>query len=223
MKKLPTAQGPARDQRLLRVVDADVVELRARGEAALGRHDVDQVARLVGRQGRVAEGHGDHARRLRPRRDRHPPPADRRAAARRACNRRARRERRRRQAPASDAGAARPLHDARGARPARGAARRDRRRRPALAGRALADPGARARWARTSRSSARRRCCRAGSRRWAARRPRTSARSRGADVVYVLRMQRERMQEGANYVPSPARVHRALGRHARAAAARARR
>src|SRR5439155_13046375 len=24
----------------------------------------------------------------------------------------------------------------------------------------------------------------------------------GADVVYVLRMQRERMQEGANYVPS---------------------
>ena len=30
----------------------------------------------------------------------------------------------------------------------------------------------------------------------------TSTRSRDADVVYVLRMQRERMQEGANYVPS---------------------
>ena len=41
-----------------------------------------------------------------------------------------------------------------------------------------------------------------------------------ADVVYVLRMQRERMQEGANYVPVAARVHGALGRHARAAAAR---
>ena len=37
------------------------------------------------------------------------------------------------------------------------------------------------------------------------------ARSRDADVVYVLRMQRERMQEGANYVPEPARVHGPLG------------
>jgi aspartate carbamoyltransferase catalytic subunit len=35
-----------------------------------------------------------------------------------------------------------------------------------------------------------------------------------ADVVYVLRMQKERMLEGANYVPEPARVHRALGRDA---------
>ena len=34
-----------RRQPLLRVLDAHVVELRARGEAALGRHDVDQVAR----------------------------------------------------------------------------------------------------------------------------------------------------------------------------------
>ena len=44
-----------------------------------------------------------------------------------------------------------------------------------------------------------------------------------ADVVYVLRMQRERMLEGANYVPIAARVHRALGRDARPAAARGRR
>ena len=60
-------------------------------------------------------------------------------------HRRARRQRRRRQAPAPDAGAPRPLHDARGARPARRPPRRDRRRRPALARGALARPGARAR------------------------------------------------------------------------------
>ena len=35
-----------------------------------------------------------------------------------------------------------------------------------------------------------------------------------ADVVYVLRMQRERMPEGANYVPSLREYTRALGRHA---------
>ena len=49
-------------------------------------------------------------------RDRRPPPADRRAAARRARTRRGGRQRRRRQAAAPDPGAARPLHDARGAR-----------------------------------------------------------------------------------------------------------
>ena len=40
-----------------------------------------------------------------------------------------------------------------------------------------------------------------------------------ADVVYVLRMQRERMQDGASYVPSLREYTAALGRHARAAAA----
>ena len=80
------APRPARRQRLLRVVDAHVVVVRARGEAALGRHAVDQGERLVGRQGRVAEGHGAHALGLRPRRDRDPPPADRRAAARRRAS-----------------------------------------------------------------------------------------------------------------------------------------
>ena len=44
-----------------------------------------------------------------------------------------------------DAGAARPLHDARGARAPRRASRRHRRRRAPLAGRAVADRGARAR------------------------------------------------------------------------------
>ena len=132
------AARPAGRERLLRVVDAHVVELRARREAALGGHDVDQVLGLGRGQGRVPEGHGADARRLRPGRDRHPPPADRRAAPRRQGDRRARRERRRREAPAPDPGAARPLHAARGVRPARGPARRDRRRRPPLAGRALA-------------------------------------------------------------------------------------
>ena len=42
-----------------------------------------------------------------------------------------------------------------------------------------------------------------------------------ADVVYVLRMQNERMQAGRELRPEPARVHGALGDHARAAAARA--
>ena len=42
VKKLPTLRGRAGHQRLLRVVDAHVVELRARCEAPLGRHDVDQ-------------------------------------------------------------------------------------------------------------------------------------------------------------------------------------
>ena len=113
------AARPARRQRLLRVVDAHLVVVRAGREAALGRHALDQGERLVGRQGRVAQGHGAHALGLRPGRDRDPPSADRRAAARRARHRGARRERRRRQAPASDPGAARPLHDPGVARPAR--------------------------------------------------------------------------------------------------------
>ena len=80
-----------------------------------------------------------------------------------------------------------------GARPARGRARRDRRRRPALARRALARPGARARRRARRRSSGRRRCCRAGSRRSAARSRTDIGAIADADVVYVLRMQRERM------------------------------
>ena len=77
------AARPHGRQPLLRVLDAHVVELRARREAALGRRDVDQGVRLGGRQGRVAQGHGAHDRRLRPRRDRHPP---RRRSARRSSS-----------------------------------------------------------------------------------------------------------------------------------------
>ncbi len=77
------AARPARRQRLLRVVDAHLVVVRARRQAALRRHALDQGERLLGREGRVAEGHRADALGLRPGRDRHPPPADRRAAARR--------------------------------------------------------------------------------------------------------------------------------------------
>ena len=99
------------------------------------------------------------------------------------------------------------------------AARRDRRRRPPLAGRALARAGAA--------------CC-VGARVTLVGPPPLIPRGieaigaevsydidaiRDADVVYVLRMQRERMAEGANYVPSLREYTRALGRHARAAAA----
>ena len=200
MKKLPTLQGPARRQSLLRVVDAHVVELRARREAPLGRHAHIKSRRLVGRQGRVAEGHGADARRLRPGRDRHPPPADRRAAARRARDRRAHRERRRRQAPAPDAGAARPLHD-----PARSSAASK-----ACTSRSSATSCTRASRARSSRRSqlvgvalhARRpagAACRAS---FGAEMTTDIGAIRDADVVYVLRMQNERMEEGANFVPS---------------------
>ena len=88
------AARPHGRQPLLRVVDANVVELRARGEAAVGRRDVDQGGRLGRGQGRVAEGHRAHARRVRPGRHRHPAPAHRRAAARGTRDGRARRERR---------------------------------------------------------------------------------------------------------------------------------
>ena len=64
------AAGKARAQPLLRVLDADVVKLRARREAALGGHDVAEGGRLLGRQGRVAQGHRPDARAVRPARDR---------------------------------------------------------------------------------------------------------------------------------------------------------
>src|ERR687892_469141 len=50
-------------------IDAHAVELRARRQAALGRPRDDQGEWLGGREGRVAEGHGPDALRLRPGRD----------------------------------------------------------------------------------------------------------------------------------------------------------
>ena len=83
VKKLPDAPRPARRQPVLRVVDTDALELRPRRQAPLRRHDVAARLGLVGRQGRVPQGHGADAGRVRPRRDRRPPSAHRRATARR--------------------------------------------------------------------------------------------------------------------------------------------
>ena len=68
----PDPSRPHDRQPLLRVEHAHQLLVRARRQAPLGRRRLDQVERLVGRQGRVAEGHDRHARRLRPGGDRHP-------------------------------------------------------------------------------------------------------------------------------------------------------
>ena len=204
MKKLPDAARPHGRQPLLRVLDADVLELRARREAPLRGRDVDQGDRLRGGQGRVPEGHRAHDRLLRPRRHRHPAPGDRRAEPRRALHRRARRQRRRRQAPAPDPGAPRPLHDRRGARARRRAPRRDRRRRPALAGGALGHPGAPAH-----------------GREGDARRPAAAhpARDRGDGLRGLVRHRRD-PRRGRRLRPAHAEGAHARGRQLRAEPAR---
>ena len=67
-------------QPLLRVEHPDQLLLRARRQAPLGRRRQRQVGRLLGRQGRVAEGHDRDPLRLRPRGDRDPLAARRRRA-----------------------------------------------------------------------------------------------------------------------------------------------
>ena len=66
---------PHRRQPLLRVEHPHQLLLRAGREAALRRPRLGQGGRLLGRQGRVAEGHGRDPLRLRPGGDRDPPPA----------------------------------------------------------------------------------------------------------------------------------------------------
>ena len=126
-KKLPTLRG----RLVLNVFYESSTRTSSSFELAAKRLSADtldaQVERLVGRQGRVAEGHGADAVGLRPRRDRDQPPRSGRRRLRRRARRCVRRQRRRRQAPASDASAPRPAHDARGIRAPRGPARRDRR------------------------------------------------------------------------------------------------
>ncbi len=124
---------PARPHRrhpLLRVEHPHLELLRARRQAPLRRPRLGQGGRLLGRQGRVAEGHGRDALRLRPGRDRHPPPLRGRRAAGRRLDPGRGRQRRRRQARAPEPGAARRLHAAPPARLAGGQADLDRRRRP---------------------------------------------------------------------------------------------
>ena len=144
VKKLPTLRG----RLVLNLFFESSTRTSSSFELAAKRLSADtmsfKASGLGRREGRVAEGHRDHARRLRPGRDRDPARRDRRAAARRALDERARGQRGRRQAPAPDAGAARPLHAPRGVRADRRPARRDRRRRPPLARRTLEHPGARA-------------------------------------------------------------------------------
>ena len=82
VKKLPALRGRLVVNLFYESSTRTLLELRPRGEAALGRHDGPALIGLVRRQGRVAQGHGADARRIRPRRDRDPAPAHRRAAAR---------------------------------------------------------------------------------------------------------------------------------------------
>ncbi len=178
MKKLPTLRGRTVVNLFYESSTRTLCELRARREAALGRHDVASLVRVVRRQGRVAEGHSTDARGVRAGRHRRPSSVDRRTPARRASHGCARRERGRREASTSDTGPPRPLHDARRSRPARGSPRRDRGRRPPLEGCPLARPGARARRRSDAHSSARRRSFLAASRRSAATSRTTSRRSR---------------------------------------------
>ena len=124
---------PARPHRrhpLLRVEHPHQHLLRAGREAALRRPRLGQGRRLLGRQGRVAEGHGRDPLRLRPGGDRDPPPLRRRRPDGRRVDRGRGRQRRRRQARAPEPGPARRLHPAPPPRLAGGQADLDRRRRP---------------------------------------------------------------------------------------------
>ena len=140
VKKVPALRGPARAQPLLRGLDAHALVLRAGRQDAVGRGHQLRLVRLLGREGRVAQGHGPDALGLPPLDHRRPLAARRRRPPRRPLGLGPRRQRGRRQARAPDPGAARRLHAA----PAPGLARRqahlDRRRRHALAGRALEHP-----------------------------------------------------------------------------------
>ena len=77
VKKLPTLRGRTVLSVFFEASTRTVVVVRARRQAALGRHDLAQGERVVGREGRDAQGHAADARRLRPRRRRHPPRAGR--------------------------------------------------------------------------------------------------------------------------------------------------
>ena len=127
----------------------------------------------------------------------------------RGTSARQRRQRRRRLARPPDAGAARPLHDARAPRRRARQARRHRRRHRAQPRRALQHLGSLRARRRGRLSAPRRHCCRADcgpggppKRRAARRCPASSVETNldraieGADVVMALRLQKERMTGG---------------------------
>ena len=122
---------PHHRQPLLRVEHPHQLLLRARRQAALRRRRLGQGGRLLGRQGRVAEGHGRDALRLRPGGDRDPLPARRRRRARRRLDRGLGRS-----TPATASTSTRPRRCSTSSRCAAASARSrasdlDRRRRPA--------------------------------------------------------------------------------------------
>ena len=218
-EEAPDAARPDDREHVLRVLDAHVLQLRAGREAAVGGHDLDQGGRLLGGQGRVAQGHGAHARRLRPRRDRHPPPADRRAGARRAAT-----PTRTSSTPATASTSTRPRRCSTSSRSSEELGKLDGLH-VAIVGDVLHSrvarsehPGADAHGRAVTLVGPPPLMPR-GIEAMGCEVSTDIAAIGDADVVYVLRMQRERMEEGANYVPEPARVQRALGRHAGAAPA----
>ena len=145
VKKLPTLRG----RTVVNLFYESSTRTLASFELAAKRLSADTMSlalgRLVGRQGRVAQGHGAHARGVRARRHRRAPPVDRRARARGAAT----------DAHVVNAGDGKHQHptqallDLYTIREALGRLdgrpRRDRRRRAPLPGRPLARPGARAR------------------------------------------------------------------------------
>ena len=61
VKKLPTLRGRLVLNLFYESSTRTLVELRPRRQTALGRHDVAPLVGLLGRQGRVAQGHGADA------------------------------------------------------------------------------------------------------------------------------------------------------------------
>ena len=166
IKKVPTLRG----RTIVSLFYESSTRTSSSFELAAKRLSADVVsvkaARLVGGQGRVAQGHDRDPLRLRAGGDHHPlarTPGAAEAGHRLDVGRG--RQRRRRQARAPEPGAARHLHAARPLQRARGQAPRrprrqadlDRRRRPPQPRRPLLRARASGRWARRSRSAARRR------------------------------------------------------------------
>ena len=116
--KVPALRGQERGLALLRGLHPHPPQLRAGGQAALGRHDELQRRLVVGEEGRVAPRHRADHRGDGRRRHRRAPRLGRRAVADRPLARRpcARGQRRRRLARAPHPGAARQLHDPRAPR-----------------------------------------------------------------------------------------------------------
>ena len=216
--KVPALRGQDGRLALLRGLDPHPAQLRDRGQAARRRHD-DLHRRFVVASTRASRS-ATRSRRSRrwastPSSCATAPPACRRRSP--AGRRSTRDQRRRRLARAPDPGAARLLHDPPAARASLdGPAHRDRRRHQAQPGRPVATCWPSPRSAPTSPWWRRRRCCRRAS---------TGGRSTVShdldevvgktDVVYLLRMQRERMNEAL--VPSLREYTAALRPHRRRA------